>query len=55
MNIRDKFLKMTEGTTVEKRVKLRESIFRENTGKWPCHLPTDRSWFEGTFAGQTWR
>jgi len=54
MNTRDKFLSLTKGSTVERRVKLREFIFRQNTGKWPFHL-TGRRWFEGTISDQTWR
>jgi len=54
MNLRYKFLNKTEGSTVERRVKLREFIFRQNTGVWPSHL-IGRSWFEGTSPVQTWR
>jgi hypothetical protein len=50
----DKFLSLTDGTDVERRVKLREVIFRDNTGVWPSHLK-NKAWFEGTYAGQTWR
>lgn len=48
------FLSRTEGTPVERRVKLREFIFRQNTGMWPTHL-CGRRWFEGTDPEQTWR
>jgi hypothetical protein len=54
MNTRDKFLKLTEGSIIERRVKLREFIFRQNTGVWPTHL-TGRRWFENTLPEKTWR
>jgi len=49
----DKFLRLTEGTAVERRVKLREFIFRQNTGRWPCHLK-NRIWREGVSGFDTW-
>lgn len=54
MSLIDEFMKRTGGDPVEKRVKLREFIFRQNTGRWPSHLG-DRRWFEGTLPCRTWR